>query len=82
MAKTKQELEEIKSRVAELSEVLQDLSEDELSMVLGGMDVKASMLGIYDESCAVISMSGDAEESCAEISASNSWMKPTGGLLG
>ena len=39
MAKTKQELEEIKSRVKELSAVLQELSEDELSMVLGGTDI-------------------------------------------
>ena len=39
MAKTKQELEEIKSRVKELSAVLQELSEDELSMVFGGTDI-------------------------------------------
>ena len=36
MAKTKQELQEIKSCVEELSAVLQELSEDELSTVLGG----------------------------------------------
>lgn len=39
MAKTKQELEEIKSRVEELNAALQELSEDELSTVLGGTDI-------------------------------------------
>ena len=39
MAKTKQELEEIRSRVEELSAVLQELTEDELSTVLGGTDI-------------------------------------------
>ncbi len=62
MAKTKQELEEIKSRVGELSAVLQELSENELSMVLGGMDMKASLLGGHEESCAVLA--GMHDESC------------------
>lgn len=63
MAKTKQELEEIKSRVEELSAVLQELSEDELSTVLGGTGMIASKYYEPDESCAVITMGGH-EESC------------------
>ncbi len=39
MAKTKQELEEIRSRVEKLSAALQELTEDELSTVLGGTDI-------------------------------------------
>ena len=44
MAKTIKELEEIKSRVAELSAVLQELSEDELNTVFGGMGMGMGFL--------------------------------------
>ena len=39
MAKTKEELSEIKNRVNELSTVLQELSEDELNEVFGGVEL-------------------------------------------
>lgn len=48
MAKTKEELREIRKSVNELSAVLQELSEDELNEVFGGVE-----LGIWGNESAV-----------------------------
>ena len=63
MAKSKKELEEIRSRVEELSAVLQELSEEELSEVLGG-SVMPQLVSRPGESLAHITKI--LGESCAD----------------
>lgn len=69
MAKTKEELSAIRKSVKELSAVLQELTEDELNEVFGGVE-----LGYWgDESAIVCNEFGN--ESVASASLRNIWSK-------